>query len=344
MKFTILLIAALSLFSYKSVAQQRIDSSFAFQSNPAKKYSLYIPSTYDQSTPNKLMVGFHPFNVNRWWAESWCDTLIQFAETNGLILMCPDGDSDGRVDDANDTAFTSALLDSVMSWYSIDDEKVYAMGFSVGGRATYTYGLHHPDIFGGFIPIGAAINGTNDVNSVIHESEGKPYYLVHGGSDSPNIRYTPILNALNDNDAIVNSILMPGVGHTIDFPDRNQILTDAFIWIDSVNCAAPIDTTDTTVNDTTTGIQSATFTTSRQTIYPIPQSSDHPLSVEIISAETGIIGYRIYDSLGRIQIQSRFRKSQETERINLSISNLNPGVYFLRIDSGDPTRAKFIVQ
>ena len=30
---------------------------------------------------------------------------------------------------------------------------------------------------------------------------------------------------------------MNGIGHTIDFPNRNQILTTAFIWVDSVNCA-----------------------------------------------------------------------------------------------------------
>ena len=218
-------------------SQTRIDGSFSFQTDPAKKYSLYIPSGYDENVPHRLMIGFHPFNTSRWDAESWCDTLIVFAETNNLILACPDGGVDGAVDDPIDTAFTSVLIDSVYLWYNINPDKVYGMGFSVGGRATYTYGLNHIWEFRGFIPIGAAVNGTSEVSSVIQNAEGKPYYLVHGANDSPGTRYTPIKAALENNNALVNSILMPGVGHTIDFPNRNQILTTAFEWIDSVNCA-----------------------------------------------------------------------------------------------------------
>ena len=32
--------------------------------------------------------------------------------------------------------------------------------------------------------------------------------------------------------------LLSGVGHTIDFPNRNQILTDGFIWLED-KCANP---------------------------------------------------------------------------------------------------------
>lgn len=233
---TLILLEGLSTHA---IAQQRIDGSFPFQSDPAKKYSLYIPSGYEQGTPHRLMIGFHALNVARWNAASWCDTLVAFAEANDLLLACPDGGDDGRIDDPIDFAFTEVLLDSVAAWYSIDAAKRYAMGFSWGGRATYTFGLTHAGIFGGFVPIGAAINGTTEVQGIIQNAEGKPFYLVHGANDSPNIRYWPIRQALIDNGAIVNSILMPGVGHTIDFPNRNEILGVAFQWVDSVNCAFP---------------------------------------------------------------------------------------------------------
>ena len=35
----------------------------------------------------------------------------------------------------------------------------------------------------------------------------------------------------------LNNFLVNGVGHTIDFPNRNQILSTAYQWIDSVNCS-----------------------------------------------------------------------------------------------------------
>ncbi|MGK0364365.1 MAG: putative esterase [Saprospiraceae bacterium] len=217
-------------------AQERIDDSFSFQTDPAKKYSIFVPSNYDAATPNKMMLALHPLNTNRWDAISWCDTLIAFADANDLLMICPDGGLDGAVDDAIDTAFTSVVLDSMMTWYNVDEANVYAMGFSWGARTTYSYGLRNPNKFAGFLPIGAAIEGTNQVTGFLQNAADKPFYLVHGGNDSPASRFTPMLNALNDNGACVESILMPGIGHTIDFPNRNTILTTAFQWIENQVC------------------------------------------------------------------------------------------------------------
>ncbi len=220
------------------LAQRVIDSSFAFGGDAAKKYSIYVPSSCVPTLASALVVAFHPLNTARWNAKSWRDTLIAFAEANDVILVAPDGGVDGRVNDQIDTAFTTVLLDSVAKWYLIDRYRVYAMGFSWGGLTTYTYGLANAWRFAGFMPIGAAINGTTEVTPALQAgAKGKPFYLVHGGDDSPESRYTPIRAGLETNGAILNSILMPGVGHTIDFPQRNQILGTAYRWIDSVNIA-----------------------------------------------------------------------------------------------------------
>jgi hypothetical protein len=184
------------------------------------------------------MVGFHPLNVGVWDAASWCDTLTAFSEANDLVLVCPDGGPNGDITDQIDYDFTSALIDSMHLWYNIDSNRTYAMGFSMGGVATYEYGLNNAGIFGGYIPIGAAVSGATAFAPIIGNAEGKPYYLVHGALDNPVVRYTPMLNALNANCALVNSLLMTGVGHTINFPNRDLILSDAFFWVDSVNLAA----------------------------------------------------------------------------------------------------------
>ena len=61
-------------------AQTSIDSSFAFQSDPAKKYSLYIPSSYDESLANPLILTFHPLNAVIGNGKAWRDKLAGFAE------------------------------------------------------------------------------------------------------------------------------------------------------------------------------------------------------------------------------------------------------------------------
>jgi len=217
-------------------AQEVIDGGFDFETVSNKKYSLYIPSAYDDSQSNQLMLALHPLNPSRWDGETWRDTLIQFAEMNDLILVSPDGGPDGRIDDAIDTSFTSALLDSVSNWYNINENEKYVMGFSWGGKTTYTYGLRRTDEFAGYLVIGAAINGVGEISDIIDNAKDENFYLVHGSQDAVSSRYTPLLNGLNNNNACTETMLMAGVGHTIDFPDRNQILSDAFEWIKNNNC------------------------------------------------------------------------------------------------------------
>ncbi len=231
------------LFSHTLSAQTRINGAFAFQNDPAKKYALYIPAAYNPAVPHKMVLGLHALNTARWNANSWCDTLVDFAAANNILLVCPDGGPDGAIDDPIDTAFTSVLLDSVAHWYNIDTNQRYIMGFSWGGLTTYSYGLNHADRFCGFLPIGAANNGAGVFNGIAKYATGKPFYLVHGSLDAVNISYYPALNTLNAWNANVNSLLMPGVGHTVDFPNRNQILTTAFQWLESENSCAPISAT-----------------------------------------------------------------------------------------------------
>ena len=306
-----------------STAQTRIDGAYAFQIDPAKKYSLYIPSTYTTGTPHKLMLGLHPLNTSRWDAEAWCDTLIQFAETNNLILVCPDGGLDGKIDDAIDTAFTSNLLDSVAIWYSIDADKTYVMGFSWGGKTTYTYGLSHAWRFRGFLPIGSAMSGTSEVSGSIANANGKPFYLVHGSFDSPANRYTPIYNALNNNGAILNSVLMSGVGHTIDFPNRNQILKTAFEWIDSVNCSLLTTTSNLAIFNTAT---------TNLNIYPNPIVNNQA-NLKYQSTKSEIIKVQIYDLLGNHIRSYSFSTVVGENKLTLSTKNIPAGNYFLSLKS-----------
>ena len=233
MKFVACFILLSTSFLY---SQQSVDSAFDFQSEANKKYSLYIPSDYDANSPHQLMLGFHPLNTNRWDAQSWRDTLINFAELNSLLLVCPDGGLDGRVDDDIDTAFTSVLLDSVMHWYNVDEANMYIMGFSWGGKTTYSYGLRRTNKFRGYMPIGAAINGVSEFESVVANAENEAFYLIHGTQDAPETRYSPMFERLEQEGACIQGRLLLGVGHTIDFPIRDTILSEGFRWLKEQNC------------------------------------------------------------------------------------------------------------
>lgn len=323
----------LAILTLSATAQTRVDSNFDFQTVMGKKYSLYIPTSYNSANANKMMVAFHPFNTTRWDAKAWCDTLTAFAEMNGLILVCPDGDADGNITDQIDYDFTTALIDSVAKWYNINDKKTYAMGFSMGGLATYEYGLKNHTKFGGYIPIGAATNGTTSFSSDLPNAANKAFYLVHGNNDAPANRFTPVLTGLNNNNAITEDTLMPGVGHTIDFTDRNEILSRAFRWIDSVNSAQ-------------LSVESTSKNTTRLTVYPniIQLGSSIHLLVPTTSND---IEYTLFNSAGQKIFaveKARFTSGDKTT-ITITPKALTPGNYIVRIIAdGQKATAKFIIQ
>ncbi|MBL4708902.1 MAG: T9SS type A sorting domain-containing protein [Flavobacteriales bacterium] len=319
----ILLALAISLFILPLLAQQRVNGNFSFQTDPSKDYSIYIPSSYNLTTPNKLMLGLHPLNTARWNGTSWCDTLIAFAEANNLLLVCPDGGVDGRIDDPIDTAFTTALLDSMKTWYNVDINNIYAMGFSWGARTTYTYGLNRPSVFGGYLAIGAAITRTNEVNVPLQlNSNNKPIYIIHGSFDSPSIRFIPVRDSLIAKGAIVNTNLLNGVGHTIDFPNRNSILTNAFVWIDSVN------------NSQVVGIQESKDNSNHYRIYPNPINKDASVILHISAPiKEQKATFRLFDLKGK-QVMSFSQNLQEGEnRLSTNFSTVAKGTYLLTIRS-----------
>ena len=223
-----------TLLCYVGGAQTKVDRSFTFQS-VAKKYSILIPSSYNSSKASKMMVGMHPLNTNRWDAKSWRDTLSVFANTNNLLLVCPDGGSNGNILDQIDTAFTTALIDSMFKWYNIDSSQVYIMGFSWGGKATYVYGMERPDLFAGYMPVGAATQSSDLTTKRKKNVNCKPVAVIHGANDAVSTRYTPMINALKTSTNYLWDTLLSGVGHTIDFNHRNALLSMGFAYIDSIN-------------------------------------------------------------------------------------------------------------
>jgi predicted esterase len=290
-------------------AQERIDGSFEVQKQD-KKYSIYIPSSYDSAMPQALMIGFHPLNVNRWDSESWRDTLITFAETNKLLLACPDGGLDGRVDDAIDTTFTTMLLDSLHTWYNIDRAEQYAIGFSWGARTAYTYGMNHPGIFKGVIPIGAAIDGTQQFDNVIENADRMIYYIVHGSNDAVSSRYTPVLSAFDELKVCYDTQLLAGVGHTIDFPNRNTILSDAFSFVqDEFAC----QTSSNFNTDFHSSIE----------IFPNP-IQDNTIKIRWVG-DIEIERYELFDLTGKMIYQQAGNHSEMRTNV------LKSGVFILKI-------------
>ena len=49
------------------------------------------------------------------------------------------------------------VIEEVKRQFPVDPDRVFIMGHSMGGAGSYTVGLHHPDLFGGIMPLDPAL-------------------------------------------------------------------------------------------------------------------------------------------------------------------------------------------
>ena len=112
-----------------------------------REYSVYIPASYEGASSFPLLFNFHGGNdvIENW--QTLAD-MRPIADTANFILVYPqarpdpsDGNSlnwlpktQGTFDDVS---FTSALIDKLASDYQIDQTRIYACGYSLGGEFSY---------------------------------------------------------------------------------------------------------------------------------------------------------------------------------------------------------------
>jgi predicted esterase len=120
-------------------------------------YRMYVPSSYDGSSPYPLVVALHgttgdentffesPLYVKR--------PATLAAEKYGMLLVCPygRGPMEYRGIAENDVF---SVMEEVQKNYKIDPDRIYITGHSMGGTASAYLALHYPDLFAASAPLG----------------------------------------------------------------------------------------------------------------------------------------------------------------------------------------------
>lgn len=326
----------LSLFLTGTVySQTKIDSSFAFQTDPDKKFALYIPSTYSPDTASSVILALHPWHDIWGNSTTWRDILSNFAEENNLILVAPDGGADGQIDNPIDRDFMIAILDSVENWYSVNTDKEFMLGFSWGARAVYSHGLKTHERFAGFMTIGAFFNGTGGLpDSLLDNALNEPFYIMHGDQDFTaqiDNAFFPIRDELIERGAIVESLILKNVGHTINFTNRDEILTTAYQWLDSVSTTLAVNLEDDAdlIPETTVLSQN----------YPNPFNPATTIQYSLSKASN--VKLEVFTMLGQsVGIIENSSKPAGNHSIVFDAKNLPSGIYIYKIEAEGFTESK----
>ena len=155
-----------------------------------RNYYLHVPSSYDEHRPYPLLMVFHMRAGNAWMMRE----ITQFnrlADEEGFIVVYPDGfrrswaDGSGRyeADRANvdDLLFVRTLLAGVTDRYAVDDNRIYAAGFSNGGFFALRLACEMAAEFRAVATVSAVL--AKDVLHGCDPERPVPLLMIHGTAD-----------------------------------------------------------------------------------------------------------------------------------------------------------------
>lgn len=172
-------------------------------------YFLYVPTGYRDGTPTPLVVYLHGWLPGTTKLSPWVlgPSVYPLLDEYGALFVQPHGRGNtdfqgvGEVD-------VLRTIEEVSRLYSVDPDRVYLAGNSMGGYGAYCIGLHHPDRFAALAPACAqadyylwygldratvpafkrAMYEMSNPVDLLANARNLPILIQHGGSD-------PLVNA-----------------------------------------------------------------------------------------------------------------------------------------------------
>jgi polyhydroxybutyrate depolymerase len=160
-----------------------------------RSYKMYIPASYDGSVEWPVVLSYHPYYT---LVETWMRKfdMRAIADSEEFIIAFPKGEvvslnlsapglpgngygwNLGGLSTSNldDEAFSLAMLEKIKTDYQIDESRVYASGFSLGGAMAHRLGKLHPDKFAAVATV--AIPDTTQITGDV------PVLVMHGTEDA----------------------------------------------------------------------------------------------------------------------------------------------------------------
>ena len=152
------------------------------------EYALYVPTSYDRSSPSPLIVALHGLGSNSAQIIRYAG-FTDLAEEHGYIVVAPmgynsrgwygsrgTGQAPSRRRGRGGAAAQSDpenlgelsekdvmnVLELIQESYEIDEDRIYLLGHSMGGGGTWHIGTKFPTIWAGLAPIAPAIYSSAD--------------------------------------------------------------------------------------------------------------------------------------------------------------------------------------
>lgn len=370
---TLLLLLTLIL-SLSVFAQTGLQSTQTMtHDGKTREYILYVPQSYDGAVEFPLVINLHGYTSNMNQQLLYGD-FRKIADTANFILVVPNGLVDGsgnqhwnffQPNGEDDLGFLSALIDELSTNYTVNTNRVYSTGMSNGGYMS----IHLACNLSHKITAVASVTGTMNPYAMSSCSPNRPVptMLIHGTND-PTVPYNGTATSASVPSVIAHWVAQTNANPTpvvTNVPDisttdgctaehhlytggSNGASVELFKIIDGGHTwpGAPVNVGVTNQDiDASTEIWRffSQFSTSELvsvqeefmdlvTIYPNPSQG----SVKI-SPKQSIDRILVLSSEGKV-IRSIENIVQE-----VSIDNLDSGIYFVQIQTKDKSISQKVI-
>ena len=359
--FLFLFIVCIS-FSY---AQGYISETIQYD-GLTREYSIYVPASYDGTTSFPLLFNFHGGGGVIASQIAIAD-MSPIADTANFIVVYPqarqdpsDGNSFNWIPKVpgtfDDVPFISSLIDTIASIYQINQDRIYACGYSLGGDMCFELACKlnsriaaiapvartmqaNPDSFCSPVhPTGVlTILGTDDnvspYNGITYlgteyylsAEETHNYWASHNNCDinptmstvSPSVeRYTW---STTSGCSYVEELKVIGGGH--DWPGSFGNMTidsNTEIWqfVSKYDINGLIGCSTASLNE---------YRKDNFRVYPNPVSTELTIEMDLSEEKK----YIIYSTIGRLVLSGKLNSNINT----IDLSSLPPNVYILNINN-----------
>jgi polyhydroxybutyrate depolymerase len=333
-----------------------------------REYSIYVPASYDGTTNFPLLFNLHGGGgTNSAWQVT--SDMIPIADTADFILVYPQARPDPSDENSfnwipkipgtfDDVPFFSSLIDTIASNYQIDQNRIYACGYSLGGDMTFELGCKLNNRIAAIAPVARTMQanpnsfcspvhptgvltilGTDDLvspyNGIVFG--GIEYYISAAATHSywathNNCVTTATMNTVSPSVerytwsttsgcAYVEELKVIGGGH--DWPGSFGNMTidaNTEIW----QFVSRYDINGL-IGCTTTSIYENNGQTDNYKAFPNP--FNHELTIELKSAQSN--DFSIYNVIGELVTSGKLNSQVNT----IDLSSLAPNVYILNIEN-----------
>jgi polyhydroxybutyrate depolymerase len=352
-----------------TLAQQTINASITHD-NIQRDYILYVPASYDGTTDVPVLFNFHGYTSNASQQLVYGD-FRPIADTAGFLIVHPQGtlDNTGTThfnvgfggSSTDDVGFTSALIDTLISLYAVDENRVYSTGMSNGGYMSFHLACNLSDRIAAVASVtGAMVPATLNNCGATHST---PILQIHGTNDAT-VPYngdtwtSSISDILNHWTTFNNCNTTPVIEQVPNISTNDGSTVERYSYLDQNGCDLVVHYKITNGGHTWPGsIVNLTGTNydidasaevwnfvSRfdingvigncQTLYVdentsssfsvIPNPSDHTVTVKGITQKTDV---QLLDTSGKVLLQKELSASNN----EIDVTNFPSGNYVLVI-------------